>query len=89
MLWRSRLEADFEEEEPRRTLISPFVAEIKYFYLDAEDEEAEWEIEDDPTKEADGKFLLPQRIEIIFEYEGREERRQLVLPVSFDGVPFF
>ncbi|HAT60744.1 MAG TPA: hypothetical protein DCS60_08250 [Opitutae bacterium] len=89
LLWRSRLETDFKEEEPRKTLISPFVTEINYYYLEAEDEEAEWEIEDDPNKEADGQFLLPQRIEITFEYEGREEKRQIVLPVSFDGVPFF
>lgn len=89
LLWRSRLETDFEEEEPRKTLISPFVTEIKYYYIDAEDEDAEWEVEDEPTKEADGEYLLPQRIEIAFEYEGREERRQIVLPVLFDGVPFF
>ncbi len=89
LLWRSRLETDFEEEEPRKTLISPFVTDIKYYYIDAEDEDAEWEVEDEPTKEADGQFLLPQRIEIVFEYEGREEKRQIVLPVLFNGVPFF
>ena len=89
LLWRSRLEADFEEEEPRKTLISPFVTEMKYYYLDPDDEEAEWEIEDEPTKETDGSYILPQRIEIVFEYEGREEKRQIVLPTVFDGVPFF
>ncbi len=89
LLWRSRLETDFEEEEPRKTLISPFVTDIKYYYIDTEDEDAEWEVEDEPTKETDGQFLLPQRIEIVFEYEGREEKRQIVLPVLFNGVPFF
>lgn len=89
LLWRSRLEEDFEEEEPRKTLISPFVTQIKYYYLDAEDEEAEWEIEDEPTKETNGDFILPQRIEITFEYEGREEKRQIVLPLLFNGVPIF
>jgi len=89
LLWRSRLETDFAEEEPRKTLISPFVTDIKYYYIDTEDEDAEWEVEDEPTKETDGQFLLPQRIEIVFEYEGREEKRQIVLPVLFNGVPFF
>ena len=89
LLWRSRLEEDFGEEEPRKTLISPFVKGIKYFYIDPEDEDAEWEIEEDPVKETDGTFTLPQRIEIIFEYEGQEEKRQIPLPSLFIGVPMF
>lgn len=89
LLWRSRLEEDFGEEEPRKTLISPFVKGIKYFYIDPEDEDAEWEIEEDPVKETDGTFTLPQRIEIIFEYEGQEEKRQIPLPSLFSGVPMF
>lgn len=89
LLWRSRLEEDFGEEEPRKTLISPFVKGIKYFYIDPEDEDAEWEIEEDPVKETDGTFTLPQRIEIIFEYEGQEEKRQVSLPSLFSGVPMF
>ena len=89
LLWRSRLEEDFGEEEPRKTLISPFVKGIKYFYIDPEDEDAEWEIEEEPVKETDGTFMLPQRIEIIFEYEGQEEKRQIPLPSFFIGVPMF
>ncbi len=89
LLWRSRLEEDFGEEEPRKTLISPFVKRIRYFYIDTEDENADWEVEEDPVKEADGTFTLPQRIEIVFEYEGREEKRQIPLPSLFDGVPMF
>ena len=68
-------------------MISPFVKGIKYFYIDPEDEDAEWEIEEDPVKEADGTFTLPQRIEVIFEYEGQEEKRQIPLPSFFSGVP--
>ena len=89
LLWRSRLEEDFGEEEPRKTLISPFVKGIKYFYIDPEDEDAEWEIEEDPVKETDGTFTLPQRIEIIFAHEGQEEKRQIPLPSLFSGVPMF
>jgi len=89
LLWRSRLEEDFGEEEPRKTLISPFVKRIRYFYIDTEDENADWEVEEDPVKDADGTFTLPQRIEIVFEYEGREEKRQIPLPSLFDGVPMF
>ena len=89
LLWRSRLEEDFGEEEPRKTMVSPFVKGINYFYIDTEDENAEWEVEEDPIKEPDGTFTLPQRIEIVFEYEGQEEKRQIPLPALFDGVPIF
>ena len=89
LLWRSRLEEDFGEEEPRKTLVSPFVKGMNYFYTDTEDENAEWEVEEDPIKEPDGTFTLPQRIEIVFEYEGQEEKRQIPLPALFDGVPIF
>ena len=89
MLWRSRLEEDFDEESPRRTLMSPFVTGIRYFYLDSEDEEAEWEVFDDPEKETDGSYILPQRIELTFEYQGQEEKRQIVIPAIFDGLPMF
>ena len=91
MLWRSRLEEDFEEESPRKTLISPFVKSINYYYIDFEEDEedAEWDIQDYPEKEADGSYLLPQRIELVFEYEGQEEKRQVILPMIFNGVPMF
>ncbi len=89
MLWRSRLEEDFGEEEPRKTLISPFVTDLKYYYLDPEDEDAEWEVEDDPQKEADSEYILPQRIELVFEYQGKEEKRQIILPTVFNGIPSF
>ncbi len=89
LLWRSRLEDDFGEEEPRKTLISPFVTQMKYFYIDLEAEDPEWEISEDPETETGGENILPQRIELIFEYEGREEKRQIVLPTLFEGMPLF
>ena len=57
--------------------------------LNPEDEDAEWEIEEDPVKETDGTFTLPQRIEIIFAHEGQEEKRQIPLPSLLSGVPMF
>jgi prepilin-type N-terminal cleavage/methylation domain-containing protein len=89
MLWRSRLEEDFDEESPRKTLISPFVKDLKYYYIDYEEEDAEWEVFEEPEKEADGSYQLPQRIELVFEYEGQEEKRQIILPTIFDGMPIF
>lgn len=88
LLWRSRLEEDYEDKEPRRTLISPFVTGIRYYYIENfEDENLEWEIEDEPEREADGAYIMPQRIELIFTYFEVEYKRQIVLPSVFNGVP--
>ncbi len=89
LLWRSRLEADFGEQEPRKTQISPFVRDFRYWYLDPEDEEAEWEVEEEPRKEANGNYVNPQRLELLFSHEGEDIRRFLVLPNAFQGVPVF
>lgn len=90
LLWRSRLEEDFDEEPPRRTLISPFVTDIRYHYIDlTEDEDAEWKVFEDPERETDGSYMLPQRIELTFEYAGQEEKRHIVVPGIFNGLPIF
>ena len=89
LLWRSRLEDDFGEEEPRRTLMSPFVTGMRYHYLDYSDENDEWEALDDPEKKADGSFVTPQRVELVFQYKGQTIQRQIALPSVFNGIPIF
>lgn len=89
LLWRSRLEDDFQEAEPRRTLVSPFVTAMRYHYLDYADENDDWEILDDPEREPDGSYLAPQRIELVFKYKEETVRRQIALPTIFNGVPLF
>lgn len=87
LLWRSRLEEDFEDEAPRRTLISPFVKQMRYHYLDAEAETPTWEILEQPKINADQSYVLPQRVEIVFEGKSGRVARQLVLPNPMSGVP--
>ncbi len=89
LLWRSRLEADFAEEPPRRTLISPFVREIRYHYIDYAVENPVWEITTEPKRNADQSLPLPQRVELMFEYKNQIVARQLVLPAPQRGVPLF
>lgn len=89
LLWGSRLEERFGDEEPRSTLISEFVKGFRYLYLDASDEDAEWEALEEPKKETTGEFIVPQRLELVFRYEGEEHTRQIVLPATFNGVPIF
>tara|TARA_B110000037_G_scaffold216959_1_gene277021 strand:- start:58 stop:717 length:660 start_codon:yes stop_codon:yes gene_type:complete len=90
LLWMSRLEKEFEEEEPRRTMITPYLTQIKYHYLDAEDDdEPEWEVFDEPETETNGDPILPQRIELVFEYDEEILTRHLMLPARISGVPLF
>lgn len=89
LLWRSRLEEDFEKEPPRRTLISPFVTTMRYHYIDYEDQTPQWEIENEPRVESDQSYTNAQRIEIVFEFKGAEIVRQLTLSKGLQGVPLF
>ncbi|MBC2604471.1 hypothetical protein H5P27_00205 [Pelagicoccus albus] len=87
MLWRSRLEETFDDDPPRRTLISPFVSEIRYHYIEYEEENPEWEIETLPQQEADGTYIMPERIELVFRFKEDEVKRQLILPTIMEGTP--
>ncbi|MDQ8187344.1 prepilin-type N-terminal cleavage/methylation domain-containing protein [Pelagicoccus sp. SDUM812002] len=85
--WRSRLEEDFDEEPPRRTLISPFVKGVEYHYINYEEENPKWQIEETPQQEADDSYLMPERIVLKFIFKGEEIKRQLILPKVMEGTP--
>lgn len=87
LLWRSRLEESFDEEAPRRTLISPFVKEIEYHYIDYTEENPQWKIEKTPLQEADNEYLMPERIVLRFRFDKEEVVRQLILPKIMEGTP--
>ena len=89
VLWRSRLEEEFEEAPPRRTLVSPFVRDLRYHYIDYEVENPQWEVTQEPKREADRSYLLPQRVELVFELKGETVTRQLAIPEALAGVPVF
>lgn len=87
LLWRSRLEDVFDEEPPRRTLISPFVELIRYHYVNYEEEDPEWEISEIPEQETDDTYLMPERIELVFRFGRDEITRQIILPKLLEGTP--
>ena len=89
ILWQSRLEEDYQDQEPRRTSISPFVKDFRYHYIDYTEENPEWEILDDPKTESATELVIPQRLELVFEYQGEEITRQIDVPTTFTGVPLF
>jgi len=87
LLWRSRLEEAFDEDPPRRTLISPFVESIQYHYINYGEESPEWEIAESPDREADNSYRMPERIELLFRFGREDIRRQIILPKTMEGTP--
>ena len=93
LLWKSRIEIDFEDEAPRELLVSRYVTGIRYFYYDADEARPSWEEEDRPrTGTVDGRAgepLVPQRIRLTFEYKGETQETDLIIPTAKLGVPVY
>lgn len=87
LLWRSRLEDIFDEEPPRRTLISPFVSLVRYHYIDYTEDDPEWEISEEPERETDDSYVMPERIELVFQFGREQIERQIILPQILEGTP--
>lgn len=88
LLWKSRLETDFEEEAPREFRVSPYVTGIAYYYYDTSGAQPEWEREEQP-RSSGGERELPARIELTFEYKGETLTTTLVLPQEPSNVPVY
>jgi len=89
LLWKSRLEMDYEDTSPRRTRLSPFADEIRFFYYDNDTDRPVWNESKEPTTDSEGDPLLPDRVQIIFTYGGDTRQINLVLPGSPAGVPLY
>ncbi len=87
LLWHSRLEIDFEDQDPRGTLLTPFVTEMIYDYYDPETET--WSSLTAFETGEGGEPLLPNRVRLVFEYDGLVEETILTLPRPAESVPLF
>jgi len=80
LLWYSILQEEVENEDDlRRTAISPYVTSIRYIYWDERFER--WEEEDEPQEGEADEFLLPRFIKLIFERNGITKERTISIPV--------
>ena len=87
LLWYSAHHEEIEETDDLfRSVLSPYVTEIRYCYFDPEDER--WEILDEPMEE-DDTFLLPQFLKLTFALEDQILERNLYLPQRNADVPTF
>ncbi|MBL4574707.1 MAG: prepilin-type N-terminal cleavage/methylation domain-containing protein [Opitutaceae bacterium] len=89
LLWKSRLEIDFDEAAPRETRISPFVQEMTYFYYEDEGDSPVWEENEEPLTDIQRQPLLPDRVRLTFVYDGLTRTEDLVLPQLVSGAPLY
>lgn len=88
LLWKSRLEEDFEDEAPREFLVSPYVTGITYYYFDTTGAKPKWESANQP-RSTGGTREVPARIELTFEYKSEKATAALVIPPAAAGVPLY
>lgn len=89
VVWRSPLFGDdafSEEDELRTTLISPYITEVLYCYLDEQTET--WDEERELRRE-NNDYQLPQFIKLVFEHEDQKASRLIYLPKAEQGAPLF
>ncbi|MGB0744795.1 MAG: PulJ/GspJ family protein [Opitutales bacterium] len=88
LLWYSILQEEAEDEDDlRRTLVSPYIQAIRYVYWDERFER--WEEEEEPQEEENDEYLLPRYLKLIFEYEGETMERTVSIPVPSTSALLF
>jgi prepilin-type N-terminal cleavage/methylation domain-containing protein len=91
LLWKSRLEIDYDTAAPRVLRVSPFVTGITYcYYNTSTGSKPTWEERDQPRLGTGGVPDLPQRLRLTFTYHGLTRTADLMLPsVTLAGVPLY
>lgn len=88
LLWYSLLQEEVDNENDlRRTPISPYVTEMRYVYWDERFER--WEEEDEPQEGEDDQYLLPRFIKLIFEKDELTKERTISIPVPSRSAILF
>lgn len=88
LLWYSTLQEEAEDENDlRRTVVSPYITALRYVYWDERFER--WEEEEEPKKGEDDEFLLPRFIKLTFEYQDETMERTITIPVTSRSALLF
>ena len=87
LYWKSRLEADFVDANPRMAVLSPFVTALTYDYYD--EATSTWSIEETLQKDASGNFETPRRLRLKFHRKDRDYEETITLPVTTQGLPAY
>lgn len=84
LYWKSRLETDFGEANPRLAVLSPFATGLTYDYYDTTTDT--WSTEETPQKDSAGNYEAPRRIRIKFHRKNQDYEETITLPVITQGL---
>jgi prepilin-type N-terminal cleavage/methylation domain-containing protein len=84
--WRSTLEPD-DEVRPRTVVVSPFVTRLEYHYYDPAS--SFWRADALPSRDAEGRWRVPDRLKLTYVYAGTTLERMISLPLAPGGHPTF
>jgi prepilin-type N-terminal cleavage/methylation domain-containing protein len=87
LYWKSRLETDFADANPRMAVLSPFVTALTYDYYDATTDT--WSTEETLQKDSAGNFEAPKRLRLKFHRKDRDYEEIITLPVIVQGLPAY
>ena len=87
LYYKSRLEADFADANPRMAVLSPFVTSLAFDYYDTKTDT--WSAEDTVQKDSGGNFEAPRRIRIKFHRKNQDYEETIALPVIKEGLPAY
>ncbi|MEM9226486.1 MAG: prepilin-type N-terminal cleavage/methylation domain-containing protein [Verrucomicrobiota bacterium] len=87
LIWQSDSMAEEDDDDLRRTQLSPYVTSLIYAYYDAEDES--WEESEEPEQSDNGGLELPDMIKLVFTHPETEAELTftLILPPEENDVP--
>ena len=85
LYYKSRLETDFADANPRLAALSPFVTALTYDYFDAKT--GTWSTEEALQKDAAGNFEAPRRLRLKFHRKNQDYEETIALPAITEGLP--
>lgn len=85
LYWKSRLETDFADANPRMAVLSPFVTSLAYDYYDATTDT--WSTEEALQKDSAGNYETPRRLRLKFQRKNQAYEEIIALPSIQEGLP--
>ena len=87
LFWYSRLLEIEDENDVRRTDLSPLVKAVTYCYYDPESDS--WDLHINPEEDRNGEFILPDFIKLRFEYEDEVREVLVYVPRGAQNMPIY
>ncbi|MDD3179902.1 MAG: prepilin-type N-terminal cleavage/methylation domain-containing protein [Opitutaceae bacterium] len=87
LYWHSRLETRFHDDPPRTMVLSPLVTALTYDYYNADFKT--WQNQTSLQKDSQGKWQLPARLRLRFQYDTYASESAITLPFTSEGLPCY